>query len=231
MLDMKKSIKDTTPVAGSRACSTTVLAWQFGPNADPLVRCPLEQIDMWVQTWKATTREERHDTRYTWQTHLSSFLTSGKYLNSMGPAAGTINAILRTGWKPARPDLWQVEEGTHVVLDKEPFSRFQVIARAFHDLQGKVWAKAAEHEHGGGLETGIPSFEGARSAIKYLKRNGLFKEARALEYILVGFFKDPEPDDHSHTAFCPRCAKRKRATRFHTTYECPDNENIDLEMF
>ena len=81
------------------------------------------------------------------------------------------------------------------------------------------------------METGIPSFEGARSAIRYLKKNGLFREARALEYILVSFFKDPEPDDVSHTAFCPRCAQRKRATRFHTTYDCPDNENIDLDFF
>ena len=82
----------------------------------------------------------------------------------------------------------------------------------------------------GGLETGIPSFEGVRSAIRYLKKNGLFREARALEYIMVGFFKDPEPNDDSHTAFCPRCAKRKMATRFHTTYDCLDNDNIDLEI-
>ena len=81
------------------------------------------------------------------------------------------------------------------------------------------------------METGIPSFEGARSAIRYLKKNGLFREARALEYIMVGFFEDPEPNDDSHTAFCPRCAKRKRATRFHTAVACPDNENIDFYFF
>ena len=55
-------------------------------------------------------------------------------------------------------------------------------------------------------------------------------EARALENILVGFFKDPDPDDVSLTAFCPRCALRQKATRLHT-YTCPDNENISLEVF
>ena len=68
----------------------------------------------------------------------------------MGPAAGTIHAILRAGWKPARPDLWQVEEGTNVVVDKQPFGRFQTIAKAFTDLQSKSWERAAQHEHGGG---------------------------------------------------------------------------------
>jgi len=150
MLAMTKNIKDTTPFAGTRACTTTVVAWLFGPNTSPMVRCPLEQIDMWVQTWNATSREDRHDTRFTWQKHLTAFLTSGKLLNPMGPVAGTINAVLRTGWKPAFPDLWQVEKGTNVVVDDQQFSRFQTIAKAFVDLQAKTWERAAQHEHGGG---------------------------------------------------------------------------------
>ena len=103
----------------------------------------------------------------------------------MGPAAGTINAVLRAGWKPARADMWQVEKGTNVVVDNQPFSRFQIIAKAFVDLQVKTWERAAQHEHGGGLETGISSFEGARCAIKYLRKHKLYREARALGYILV----------------------------------------------
>ena len=95
----------------------------------------------------------------------------------MGPVAATINAVLRAGWKPARPDLWQVEEGSNVEITKLPLTSFQVLARAQHDLQRKVWEKAAAHEHGGGLETGIPSFQAARDVAKYQKKHGYYAEA------------------------------------------------------
>ena len=109
MFGMKRNIKNTTPFAGTRACSTTVLAWKFGPTADPFVRCPVEQIDAWFQTWTAATSDDRHDARFTWQRHLTTYLTTGKYLVSMGPVAGTIHGVLRIGWRLARPGLWQVE--------------------------------------------------------------------------------------------------------------------------
>ena len=148
----------------------------------------------------------------------------------MGPAAATINALLRAGWKPARPDLWNIEEGLNVQVSKEPFARVQTIARAHHDLQEQVWRKAAAHEHGKGLETGIPSMQAARVATKYLHRHGHHAQAKALEYILVGFFRDPDDSTPEHKRVCNRCAKGCVATRFHITYECDDNQQIDVEI-
>jgi hypothetical protein len=149
----------------------------------------------------------------------------------MGPAAATINALLRAGWKPARPDLWKVEEGLNVEVSKHPFARFQTQARAHHDLQEQVWKRAATHEHGAGLESGIPSLLAARHAMKYLKKHGYFVEARALEYVLVGFFRDPTEETPEHEGICKRCPKRCKATRFHSTYECLDNLEILAEIF
>ena len=231
MTGMRKNIKNTTPFAGSFACSTTVVGWHFGPTGDPFIKCPLEQIDTWIQTWNDATATDRHDARVTWQRCLTKYLTTGKYLNSMGPVAATINSVLRAGWKPARPDLWQVEEGTNIEVTKLPLAKFQIIARAQHDLQVKVWAKAAAHEHGGGLETGIPSFQAARDAVRYLKKHGYYAEARALEYVLVGFFRDPDENTPPNLIHCPRCANKLRATRYHTTYECDDNRKIEAEIF
>ena len=149
----------------------------------------------------------------------------------MGPAVATINAVLRTGWKPARPDLWNVAEGINVQVSKEPFARFQTIARAHHDLQVAVWKRAAEHEHGKGLETGIPSMHAARDATRYLHKHGHHVQARALEYILVGFFRDPEDTMPKHKRICNRCARGCVATRFHITYECEDNTKIEADFF
>ena len=105
-LAMRANIKTTTPFAGSWACTATVIAYTYGPTDDPLIKIPLEQIDAWFQMWMGTTREQRHDTRFTWQKHLSTYIGKGRALNSMGPAAATLNAIFQAGWRPSRPDLW-----------------------------------------------------------------------------------------------------------------------------
>ena len=60
-------------------------------------------------------------------------------------------------------------------------------------------------------------------AVKYMRKQGLHVQARALEYIVVGFFHDPDDTTPEHLAICVRCAKGVKATRFHITYECPDN--------
>ena len=112
MFNMNKNLKGTTEFAGSYACSTTVLAYKFGPAANAFVRCPLEQIDDWCQVWAACSSGDRHDSRHSWQRHLTTYLTTHKCLNSMGPVAGTINAVLRAGWRPSRPDRWQIDAAT-----------------------------------------------------------------------------------------------------------------------
>jgi len=150
----------------------------------------------------------------------------------MGPAGATINAILQAGWRPARPDLWHHADGNSLHLDGKPFTRFRTIAAAHEALQNQAWKRAAKNEHGAGLETGIPSFAAARRAIKYLHKHGFHKQAKALEFVLVGFFfRDPEPDEPGHKAWCKRCGKRARATRRRIVYECLDNENISEGIF
>ena len=149
----------------------------------------------------------------------------------MSPAAATINAALQSGWRPARPDLWLFEEGLNVGISNSPFARFQTIARAQVDMQNELWKQAAKHEHGGGLETGIPSMQSARNATKYLRKHGYYTEATALEYVLVGFFRDPDDNTKEHMMYCSRCARRIRATRFHNIYGCSDNLAIDAEQF
>ena len=81
------------------------------------------------------------------------------------------------------------------------------------------------------MELGVPSFAAAKKAIAYFKKNGLYSAAKAVEYALVGFHRDPADDDFSNLAFCHRCTMRARATRYHMIYECPDNDNISVPIF
>ena len=90
------------------------------------------------------------------------------------------------GWKPSASDYWVVAPDQWVRLDNNGYTRFQINACAFEVGQHLAWTTAAKHSYGGGLETGVPSFEAARRAERYFKKNGLRKEAQALEEIIVG---------------------------------------------
>ena len=67
--------------------------------------------------------------------------------------------------------------------------------------------------------------------MKYLRKHGFYDEAKALEFVVVGAFRDPEEEAPEHIRICARCAKGKKATRFHIAYECGDNKEIWAEVF
>ena len=94
---MRTHLKDATAFAGTWACTAFFIAWLFGPTADPMIRCPTEQLETWLATWKSISSQDRHDTRFTWHQHLVTLLSNQKTLNAKGPTAATINAIILTG--------------------------------------------------------------------------------------------------------------------------------------
>ena len=47
--------------------------------------------------------------------------------------------------------------------------------------------RSVSHDHGKGLESGIPSFTPARNAVRFLRKKGYAAEANALEYVVVLF--------------------------------------------
>jgi len=62
---MRFNLKTATQFGGTSACTATVLAWLFGPVADPLVKQSAEQLDMWFMTWAELDQQERRQTRRT----------------------------------------------------------------------------------------------------------------------------------------------------------------------
>ena len=89
----------------------------LGPTTDPLIRCPLEQLDIRYQVWLSAAGADKQDTRYTWHQHLCKLLDNGTVGKVCGPIVATINALLEIGWKPGKPDLWVVDDSTNVHLN------------------------------------------------------------------------------------------------------------------
>jgi len=226
-----ENLKNSTPFAGTASCTTSTIAFTYGLAADPLFTCPLEQLDIWSQVWLAATGADKQDARFTWHRAVLEHLKEGKVGISLGPASATISALVDLGWKPTKPDHWKVDDATSIQLDNQPFTRLQILTRARRDMQCKLWAKAAEHSHGSGLELGPPSFCAARKAITDFKKRGLYSAAKAVEFSVVGVSRDPAEEDIATISFCNRCGKRVRATRVHCIYECVDNEHLSQEIF
>ena len=52
--------------------------------------------------------------------------------------------------------------------------------------------------------------QAARETVKYLRRHGFYAEAKALEFVIVGAFRDPGEEEPEHIRICARCAKCKK---------------------
>ena len=79
------------------------------------------------------------------------------------------------------------------------------------------------------MQQGIPNFEGAKRAIKFVKKNGLDDAARALEYVVVGAFRPHETE--GTWGVCARCAEVVLRGQRHDYYECADNDQISYRIF
>ena len=184
-------------------------------------------------SWGKLDATDRRETRMTWALALGKILKGKKLTQTKGPVEATIAALMHLGWKPAAPDLWIVrgpggETKATIRLDGKTYTRFQITAQAQADAQDILWKSAAKHAHGKGLEGGTPSFEPARRAIRYFRRNGHHEAARALEYVIVGIFKPNATE--GKWGICKRCAEVVKLGRKHDLYDCPDNNKI-LEIF
>ena len=133
--------------------------------ADPCIRLPLEQLDMWAQVWYSATGADKQETRYSWQKKLTSFLSHGELDVACGPAAGTIAALMEIGWKPVKPDFWVIDNDTQVKLDTQPFTRLQITARVTRELQTKNCAMLLYIHMGRDLKKGILDSGPAKQAI------------------------------------------------------------------
>ena len=149
---------------------------------------------MWFLTWGSLDVQDRKETRIAWKLALEKFLKGGLLSRPRGPIEATINVLLSIGWQPAHPDYWVTErvdgKATQwASLNKSGFTRFQIMTKATFDAQNIVWKNAAAHAYGEGLESGIPSFEPARRATRFLRSKGFHLAAQGLETALVGIYR------------------------------------------
>lgn len=118
-----------------------------------------------------------------------------------------------------------------VDIDALPDTRVTIVAQAREDMVNILGAQAAKHEHGAGLEQGIPDLTPFRRAKRYLAKNGSYAAASALEYVAAGHYRDSSEGDGGKCSECIRYGKRVAADRLHELYFCYDNRTITDPLF
>ena len=103
-------IKGATHLGGTRACTTTSIAWLFGPVVDPGVNILRGQLDIWVTSWAKMDATDRKETRRTWALAVGKILKGKSPKITKGPVEATIAALLHLGWQPSAPDHWVISK-------------------------------------------------------------------------------------------------------------------------
>ncbi len=213
--------------AGAQPCSASLLAWRIEGADDPAVSAPRRQIQLWRRIWSTTKGGERAAVRKAWRTaHPKILLGKVNWGAASGPMQATIATLGQLGWSPVSPSRWlSPDKSTHADLeDDDPQAAWQIEQAVERSARRAVWKAAAAHHLGAGLEEGIPSFEPAKQARKWLTRRGRTAEAKALDVVVCG------GSWHGGRAqLRRRCKCGQIETPFHRYWTCPRLRGIAEE--
>ncbi len=177
------------PNTGPRPCTTALLHWSLGPEADPEVALPKKQVEHWIKTWRQLGSSCKTAMLKAWvKLLMETLLGEMDWGRIRGPAQATMATVAGLGWKPAAPDLWfNAEKTMRAEIGSQDQSALREIVDAVQvEAEAKAWRNAAHHYLGAGLDLGKPTLEPARKARRSLMKDGLHDYARALDCVVTG---------------------------------------------
>ena len=95
--------------AGCQPCSTSILRWRVGREADPFCRIPRNQIMLCSELWRAAQSNAEHAEAMAkaWNNALQDIiLKKNGWKGVTGPLSATMAVLHQAGWKPIQPAFW-----------------------------------------------------------------------------------------------------------------------------
>jgi len=213
------------PNPGPQPCTTTIITWWLGDNADPAHFCRVGQVSTWINLWSKLDRRDQLMAARAWRLSLPELLTQHGWNQVAGPIRATIRTLADAGWIPASATKWYSEGKEHsATIDTNQPGDAQDIVRAFAASVNKLrWRKAASHFLGGGLETGTPPLAPATRARRRLIKAGDTDKAHALDAVVCGACWMGGRADLVRR--CPWCQAVE--TPYHRYWGCPKLADSD----
>ena len=220
-------------LAGIQPCSTSLIWARFGPDALPEKKLQLEQLAAWIQIWRASTNEDKVIYSESWRIArltLQKLRVGERWAQVSEPIGATIVVLLDAGWHPILPQKWFNHDKTSIAhIDDNEAAEQEVLGAFAARLDQIIWRKASQHHGGGGLETGPPTLDAYKTALRILRRLGEHTAAAALDVISAGGAWCGTRSAEAHHRRCTRCwAKGTWAeeTPEHRYYGCPCNAEL-----
>ncbi len=227
---MRRNLKAASHLGPTKGCVATVIRWVHGENVDPLVTVRLQQLDEWFHIWEGSDVAERRQLRKHWRKVMPELVAcSDRWSMSSGPVAATICTLAQVGCRPAAPDRWMSPRGSMALVSFTPHAKSLIREEVRQDLEALAANEAAEHANGRGIGDRI-LLGPARAAKRYFIKNKRWKEAAAVDHLVIGSLLGPAPKpdgSYRNESYCVRCGKRRVATRLHTLWLCEGNRAID----
>ena len=99
----------------------------------------------------------------------------------------TMAVIAQIGWHPVAPDKWMDTERKNLAeLEWSLFANVGILDAMTSAFEQATWKSVSSHFLGAGLESGCPDLGQAQSAKRWLTKQSMHKEAKALDCIVCG---------------------------------------------
>ncbi len=225
---MRRAAVCSASSAGAQPCTATIIAWRLGPQSDPAVTTPLEQVRLWMRLWARADKKERKEMRGAWARALPRILLGGLHWERVsGPLQATIAVLGQVGWHPVEPNRWIDASGTeYAELEWSSFANTGILDRLTRAFETCTWTSASGHYLGGGLESGIPTLDPARAARKWFLKQERWKEVKALDCVVCGGVWAEHR--HGGNETCSRCGAQDVGA-YHRYWSCPELGSITDE--
>ena len=89
-----------------------------------------------------------------WNQRTRFFLAANPWATVKGPLGATIGALDTMGWNPITPFKW-IDPNGHTWVAEGETSPIVLIEEIEQQLDKLIWATAAHHRNGNGLEDGV----------------------------------------------------------------------------
>ena len=209
--------------AGS--CCTTALAIAYGDYGDPGIAAPARMVREWLRIWGQGSACHKR-VRRTWELLRPKLDDQKRWLNIRGPVGAMIGTLKDQGWEPLAPHVWSGPDGQ----DWEFHSSAGVaeFVRHFENtVRKRLWAKAAQHVNGKGLEAGA-DLRVLRKHLRKLEKGEFWGEYGMLSCIAcAGLWPRARIAASGKPAspICERCGKAEE-TLEHRFWYCEHNYTI-----
>ena len=216
-------------------CITTTLAIALGQSNDPHTRHVLDKVTWWLKHW-ACNPKEHPALEKTWAKLLPKLAKNEPWACNYvkGPTGALIKALCELGWDPETPSKWvrpsSDPENPYVwqlegLCTKDGGCLQAILADIEEDCNSQLWAKAALHRGGEGLQGGC-DLTVIKKHLKLYEQTGDACKAGMLMTAATGALwpmaRKCEVFTNQATPDCPRCGLKE--DEFHRIWACTGNQ-------